>query len=97
MAAAAISGDGGLADSSGTGAQMNKYVSFGQGKCATSVIADQGDLVTFVTDVPYKIRSRHVPIAYGRGTRPMHQTTLQLPMQSYTDYLTTSKQVCLVS
>lgn len=92
MAATAISEDRALNISSRMGATTNKYVSFGQGKCATAVIADQGDLVTFVTDVPYKIRSRHIPFTYGRGARPMHQTTLHLPTQSYTDYLTTSKQ-----
>jgi len=93
MASAAISEERMVYESSGMETKSNGYVGFGQGKCATSVIADQGDLVTFVTDVPYKIRSRHLPATYGRGTRPMHQTTLHLPTQPYTDYLTTSKQV----
>ena len=93
MATTTVCEERGLAEPSEREPETAKYVSFGQGKCATAVIADQGDLVTFVTDVPYKIRSRHVPVPYGRGTRAMHQTTLHLPTQHYTDYLTTSKQV----
>lgn len=65
---------------------------FGQGKRVATILADQGDIVTMVSDTPFHVRSRHVTDARAgtRGVRTMHRTTLKIPTQSYTSYTTTS-------
>ena len=75
------------------------YHSAGQGKTASTILADQGDFVTVVSDVPYVDRSRRStrsdrPV---KGSRSMHKTTLVIPNQNYTDYDTTLKRVSLKS
>lgn len=67
----------------------------GQGKAATTILADQGDYVAVITDVPYIERSKTQTWSDrpGRGLRPMHRSTLKIPTQNYTDYDSTMKKV----
>ncbi len=65
----------------------------GQGKKATTILADQGDYVTVISDVPYTVRSKHTPATSYKGARPMHRTTLTIPTQAYTDYNTSNNVV----
>lgn len=67
---------------------------FGQGKKAVTILADQGDHVTVITDVPYLTRSRVLPPLSRppKGSRSMHQTTLNIRTNSSPDY-NTSYQV----
>lgn len=62
----------------------------GTGKRATTILADQGDIVTVITDVPYVVRSRHEVAGPARkGARPMHRTTLTIKTQPQSEYNTT--------
>lgn len=56
----------------------SELAQFGQGKSATTILASQGDVVHVVSDVPYKVRSKHAPAPCYRGARPMHRSTLTL-------------------
>ena len=71
------------------------FRSFGQCKLATTILADQGDMVYVVTDVPRVVRNKHRRPAQYRGSRPMHASTLTIPMQTSTDYSTTSQKVSM--
>ena len=75
---------------------FNQSFGNGQGKNATTIRAEQGHYVTLVTDEPYIVRSRcnsYMPRA-RKGARPMHASTLTIPVQDYTDYNTTNARVC---
>ena len=69
------------------------YKGYGQCKTATTIVADQGDIVHVVTDVPHKARSEHKVPAVYKGARPMHSSTLRIPMENGTNYETTSQKV----
>ena len=73
--------------------QVNQ--SYGQGKKAATIRAEQGHYVTLVTDEPYTVRSRHSSNMQRarKGARPMHKSTLLIPMQDYTDYDTSNVRV----
>jgi len=66
---------------------------FGQGKRAVTILADQGDHVTVITDIPYTTRSKTLPPLSNppKGSRPMHQTTLNIRTSSTPDYNTSYK------
>lgn len=66
---------------------------YGMGKRATTILADQGDFVTVVSDVPYYLRRKHVPPPLKKGTRPMHTSTLGIKTQLASDYQTTLQTV----
>lgn len=68
------------------------YTGYGQCKAATTILGDQGDTVYVVSDEPYQARREHRAPALYRGARPMHRSTLRIPMQGGTDYTTTNKQ-----
>ena len=75
---------------------FNQSFGNGQGKKATTIRAEQGHYVTLVTDEPYTVRNRcssYMPRA-RKGARPMHASTLTIPVQDYTDYYTTNARVC---
>ena len=75
---------------------FNQPFGNGQGKKATTIRAEQGHYVTLVTDEPYTLRNRrssYMPRA-RKGARPMHASTLTIPVQDYTDYYTTNARVC---
>ena len=75
---------------------LYQTIGYGQGKKATTIRGEQGHYVTLVTDEPYIMRSRrssHTPRA-RKGARPMHVSTLTIPVQDYTDYNSTNVRVC---
>ena len=85
--------------------QQNLRPSFGQGKTAKTILADQGDFVTVITDEPYFTNTRTQNksaeteriIHPVRGTRAMHRSTLVIPTDplNSTDYTTTVKAVSI--
>lgn len=68
----------------------------GTGKRVATILADQGDHVTVISESPYTTRNpghEHQRPKLVKGWRPMHRTTLKIPTQEFTDYDTTSKRV----
>ena len=68
----------------------------GTGKVVSTILAEQGDHVTVIADQSYQTRHPGCVATSGRpikGLRPMHQSTLRIPTQAHTDYLSTSKRV----
>ena len=66
------------------------------GKNVSTILADQGDHVTLIADHSYLNRHLGCDVKSRRpikGLRPMHKSTLIIPTQKYTDYLTSSKRV----
>ena len=74
---------------------VDQSYGYGQGKKATTIRAEQGHYVTLVTDEPYTARARHSSYMQRvrKGARPMHKSTLLIPMQDYTDYHTSNCRV----
>ena len=71
---------------------------FGQGKRTATILADQGDCVHVITDLPYRARTAASPVRMvplPRGSRPMHKTTLTIATSPATDYTTTVKHVII--
>ena len=68
----------------------------GTGKRVATILADQGDHVMVVADQTYQTRHPGHDVTSRRpikGWRPMHQSTLKIPTQDHTDYLSSSKRV----
>ena len=74
----------------------------GQGKSATTILTEGGYIYPIVSSTCYndRFRIKSAPYVFGRGVRPMHQSTLTLgkpPWDCSEDYKTTSNQVTLLN
>ena len=70
----------------------------GQGKRVTTLLAEQGHLVTVIDDVPYTSRKAyeaHVPVPTRKGDRAMHRTTMEWKTEDRPIYATTTQNVGL--